>query len=50
MTVRQSLAWIIISQGGLVALQFGSSVALARLLTPYEMGIFAARGSVSRGC
>ncbi len=41
MTVRQSLAWIIISQGGLVALQFGSSVALARLLTPYEMGIFA---------
>lgn len=41
MTVRQSLVWIILSQGGLVALQFGSSVVLARLLTPYEMGIFA---------
>ena len=30
-----------LSQGGLFVIQFGTSVILARLLTPYEMGIFA---------
>ncbi len=40
-SVRQSLAWMMLSQGGLFLLQFGGSVAMARLLTPYEMGIYA---------
>lgn len=40
-SVRRGLAWMLISQGGLFVLQFGGSVAMARLLTPYEMGIFA---------
>ncbi len=30
-----------LSQGSLFVLQFGSSVVLARLLTPYEMGVYA---------
>lgn len=30
-----------LSQGSLVVVQFGASVVIARLLTPYEMGIFA---------
>lgn len=30
-----------LSQGSLFVLQFGTSVVIARLLTPYEMGIFA---------
>ena len=30
-----------LSQGGLFVVQFGTSIVLARLLTPYEMGIFA---------
>lgn len=30
-----------LSQGGLFVVQFGSSVVLARLLSPYETGIFA---------
>lgn len=40
-SVRRSLVWMLLSQGGLFVLQFGGSVAMARLLTPYEMGIFA---------
>lgn len=41
MSVRRSMAWMLASQGGLFFLQFGGSVALARLLTPYEMGVYA---------
>ncbi len=41
MSVRRSLAWMLASQGGLLVLQFTGSVALARLLTPYEMGVYA---------
>jgi O-antigen/teichoic acid export membrane protein len=41
MPIRRSLAWMMVSQGGLFILQFGGSVVLARLLTPYEMGIYA---------
>jgi O-antigen/teichoic acid export membrane protein len=40
-SVRQSLAWMMLAQGGLFLIQFGGSVAMARLLTPYEMGIYA---------
>lgn len=40
-SVRRNLAWMGLSQGGLVVLQFGSSVVMARLLTPREMGVYA---------
>jgi O-antigen/teichoic acid export membrane protein len=46
MSVRRSLAWMIISQGGLFILQFGSTVVLSRLLTPYETGVYAASASI----
>ncbi len=32
---------MMLSQGGLAVIQFGGSVVMARLLTPYEMGIYA---------
>ena len=35
-----------LSQGGLFLLQFGGSVAMARLLTPYEMGIYAVASAI----
>jgi O-antigen/teichoic acid export membrane protein len=40
-SVRRNLAWMMFSQGGLAVIQFGGSVVMARLLTPYEMGIYA---------
>lgn len=40
-SVRRSLAWMAVSQGGLFIIQFGTSLVIARLLTPYEMGVFA---------
>lgn len=46
MSIRRSLAWMIGSQGGLFVLQFGGSVALARMLTPYEMGVYAIAAAV----
>ena len=46
MSLRRSLAWMLLSQIGLFVLQFGSSVVLARLLTPYDMGIYTAAASV----
>ncbi len=45
-SVRQSLAWMMLSQGGLFLVQFGGSVAMARLLTPYEMGIYAVASAI----
>ena len=41
MSVRRSLAWMVLSQVGFFVLQFGGSVVLARLLSPYEMGVYA---------
>ena len=41
MSLRRGLAWMTLSQGGFFVLQFGGSVVLARLLTPYEMGVYA---------
>jgi O-antigen/teichoic acid export membrane protein len=32
---------MMLSQGGLAVIQFGGSIVMARLLTPYEMGIYA---------
>ena len=46
MSVRRSLAWMMVSQGGFFVLQFASSVVLARLLTPYDMGIYTAASAV----
>ena len=41
LSIRRSLAWMTLSQSGLFVLQFGSSVVLSRLLTPYDMGVYA---------
>lgn len=46
MSVRRSLAWLMISQCGFFVLQFGGAVVLARLLTPYDMGIYAAAAAI----
>lgn len=45
-SVRRSLAWMTLAQGGLFLLQFGASVIVARLLTPYEMGVFAVASAI----
>lgn len=42
MSIKKSLAWMGTAQFCMIALQFASSVVLARYLTPYEMGICAA--------
>jgi O-antigen/teichoic acid export membrane protein len=46
MSVRRSLAWMMMSQGGFFVLQFGGAVVLARLLTPYDMGVYAAAAAI----
>jgi len=46
MSVRRSLAWMMISQGGFFIFQFGGAIVLARLLTPYDMGIYAAATAI----
>ncbi|WP_281175570.1 oligosaccharide flippase family protein [Muricoccus aerilatus] len=40
-SIRQGFAWMTMSQGSLFVLQFVVSILIARLLGPYEMGIFA---------
>ncbi len=47
MSVRRSLAWLMMSQGGFFVLQFSGAVVLARLLTPYEMGVYTAAAAVT---
>lgn len=46
MSIRRSLAWMMFSQGGYFVLQFSSSVVLARLLTPYEVGVYTAGAAI----
>ena len=41
MSVRKSLAWSYGSQAFIFLVTFGSSVIVARILGPYEMGVFA---------
>ena len=41
MSVRRHLAWMGLSQSAFFLIQFASSVAVARLLSPYETGIYA---------
>ena len=45
-SVRRNLAWMVFSQVGLVVIQFGGSITMARLLTPREMGIYAVAAAV----
>ena len=40
MSVRRHLAWVGIAQVLYLAMQFASSVVIARLLTPYELGVY----------
>jgi len=40
-SVRRSLAWMGLSQTALFVIAFAGSVAMARMLTPREMGIYA---------
>ena len=46
-SVRGSLAWMMVSQSALFVLQFAASVIVARLLTPYDMGVFAVAASIA---
>jgi O-antigen/teichoic acid export membrane protein len=39
--VRRSLAWMAFGQGWFFALQFAGSIVIARLLAPYDVGIFS---------
>lgn len=41
MALTRNLAWMGLGQGAFFVLQFAGSVVLARLLTPYEMGVYA---------
>lgn len=40
-SIRHSFAWMTVANGSLFVLQFVVSILIARLLGPYEMGIFA---------
>lgn len=46
-SLRRSLAWMSVSQAGLAAMQFGASLVIARLLTPYETGVFAVAAALA---
>lgn len=41
MSIKKSLAWMGLAQVATFIFQFGSSIVLARYLTPAEMGVFA---------
>lgn len=41
MSVRRSLAWMALGQGSFFVFQFAASIIIARLLKPYEMGVFS---------
>lgn len=45
-SMRRSVLWMGFSQGCLFVIQFGGSVVMARLLTPYEMGVYAVAAAV----
>ncbi|HYJ31372.1 MAG TPA: oligosaccharide flippase family protein [Allosphingosinicella sp.] len=47
MSVRRSLAWYLSAQVVTAAFIFGGAVAMARLLTPIEMGIYAVAFAIS---
>lgn len=41
MSIRKSLAWAFSGQAANAMIQFGGSVVIARLLSPYELGVYA---------
>lgn len=45
-SARTSILWMAICQGMSILLHFGATVVVARLLSPYEMGVFAAATAV----
>ncbi|MBC9177725.1 oligosaccharide flippase family protein [Pseudoroseomonas ludipueritiae] len=46
-SIRRGVAWLAAAQGSLVALQLVVSILIARLLGPYDMGIFAVALSIA---
>lgn len=46
-SIRRSLAWMTVSQAGQAVTQFAASLVLARLLSPYETGVFAMAAAVA---
>jgi O-antigen/teichoic acid export membrane protein len=46
MSVRRNMLWMAASQASVFVTQFIATVVLARLLSPYEMGVFAAAMAV----
>ncbi len=46
MSVRRHLAWMGSAQAGMFVVQFASSVIIARLMTPIEVGIFVMASSI----
>jgi O-antigen/teichoic acid export membrane protein len=47
MSVRLSLAWTYLAQGLIFLVAFGSSVVIARLVTPRDFGIFAMAAAIT---
>lgn len=43
---RRSLAWMGVAQAASFVIMFAGSVVLARLLSPYEMGVYAAAAAI----
>jgi len=41
-SIRRNMLWMAASQSSVFVIQFASTMVIARLLTPYEMGVFAA--------
>lgn len=41
MAIKRHLAWMTLSQGAFLVINFAGSVVVARMLSPYEMGIYA---------
>src|SRR3978361_1629476 len=46
LSVRRSLVWLLSTPLSLFVLQFGGSVIIARLLTPYERGVYGAAAAI----
>jgi O-antigen/teichoic acid export membrane protein len=46
-SLRRSMAWMTFSQGCGAVLQFATTVVVARLLTPYETGVFAVATAIA---
>lgn len=46
MAVRRNLAWMALGQMAFFLIQFGGTVVLARVLSPYEMGVYAVGAAI----